>query len=86
MFAAVVFGVFAVWGFIDGDNVMSIFAADTTNNITHAILAGLAMVVALMPRAVLRPHEAGGPARVDAGDRFSRTQERERGRQSVGRG
>jgi hypothetical protein len=32
-------------------------AADTTNNITHAILAGLGLLTGLMPRSAQRPAE-----------------------------
>src|SRR3954451_5713452 len=48
LFAGVVFAVAAVWGFIDGNNVVSLVVADTTNNITHAILAVLGLVTGLM--------------------------------------
>src|SRR5919206_3150829 len=50
--AGVVFAVVAVWGFISGDNAFGILAADTTNNITHAILAALGLLVGLMPWTV----------------------------------
>jgi Domain of unknown function (DUF4383) len=84
LLAAVVFAVFAVWGFIDGNNVMSIFAADTTNNITHAVLAGLALVVGLMPRAALPPQETEAAHRADGMNRFSRTPSPQRARESAG--
>lgn len=70
--AGIVFAVVAIWGFIDGNSVFSIFAADTTNNITHAILAGLGLVTAMLPRvSTASPETAAAPA---AGGRFSRTQ------------
>ena len=81
--ATVVFAVFAVWGFIDGNNVMSIFAADTTNNITHAILAALGLVAWLMPRPAQRPHEAAAAQYGDGTARFSRTHSGQRGRESA---
>src|SRR4051812_26993054 len=37
----------AVWGFIDGDDVVDLLAADATNNITHAVLGALGSIVAL---------------------------------------
>jgi hypothetical protein len=77
LFAGVVFAVFAVWGFIDGDNVMSIFAADTTNNITHAILAVLGFAVGLMPSTGPQPHETEAASRANHIGRFSRTEQRE---------
>jgi hypothetical protein len=58
--AGVVFAVVAIWGFIDGNNVFGIFAADTTNNITHAIIAGLGLLIGLMPLSAQRPQKATG--------------------------
>lgn len=72
--AGVVFAVLAIWGFIDGNNVFRIFAADTTNNITHAILAALGLAVGMLPRGAQRPHEAAA-APGGADRRFSRTQD-----------
>ena len=57
LFAGVVFAVACVWGFIDGDNVINLIAADTTNNITHGILAALGLITGLMPRGAQRPGE-----------------------------
>jgi hypothetical protein len=57
LFAGVVFAVACVWGFIDGNNVASLIAADTTNNITHGILAALGLLTGLMPRRAQRPRE-----------------------------
>ena len=45
------FAVAAIWGFIDGNDVVGLVVADTTNNITHAILAALGLVTGLMPRS-----------------------------------
>jgi len=45
--AGVAFSVLAVWGFIDGQDVASLFYAGTTNNITHAILGGLGLMAGL---------------------------------------
>lgn len=55
MLAAVVFGVLAIWGFIDaGYDTMGIFAIGTAGNITHAVIAGLGGLVAAMPEGVQR--------------------------------
>lgn len=37
LLAGVVFAVLAVWGFIGVNDVAEIIAADTTNNVMHAI-------------------------------------------------
>jgi hypothetical protein len=61
--AAVVFGVLAVWGFIDGGTAtMGIFEIGTAGNVMHAILAGLGVLVALMPESVQRRAGVGGSA------------------------
>jgi len=66
LLAAVVFGVLAVWGFIDGGlGTMGIFAIGTTGNVTHAILAGLGASVGLMPERDQRRVGAGRPDRRD---------------------
>ena len=44
LFAGIVFAVVCVWGFIDGNNVVNLIAADTTNNVTHGILAALGLL------------------------------------------
>ncbi|MDQ3849195.1 MAG: DUF4383 domain-containing protein [Actinomycetota bacterium] len=55
LIAALVFGVLAVWGFIDsGYDTMGIFAIGTTGNITHAVIAGLGAFVALAPESAQR--------------------------------
>jgi hypothetical protein len=55
MLAAVVFGVLAIWGFIDaGYDTMGIFAFGTAANITHAVIAGLGGVAAALPENVQR--------------------------------
>jgi hypothetical protein len=66
--AAAVFAVLAVWGFVDGSDVAGIFAADTTNNVTHAILAGLALLVGMMPSETQTPREP--TTRADRSRRF----------------
>lgn len=55
LLAGVVFAVVAVWGVIDGTDVAEVLAADTTNNIVHAILAGLGLMVGMLPSEVQRP-------------------------------
>ena len=57
LFAGIVFAVACVWGFIDGNNVVSLIAADTTDNITHGVLAALGLLAGLLPRAAQRPRE-----------------------------
>jgi hypothetical protein len=58
--SAVVFGVLAVWGFIDaGYDTMGIFAIGTTGNITHAIIAALGAVTAMMPERAQRKAGVG---------------------------
>ncbi len=57
VFAGVVFAAVAIWGFIDGNDVVGLLTADTTNNITHAVLGGLGLIVAALPRDVQRSDE-----------------------------
>jgi hypothetical protein len=57
LLAGVVFAIVAVWGFIDGNDVAEIIAADTTNNVMHAILAGLGLVAGMLPAETQRPAE-----------------------------
>lgn len=58
MLTAVVFGVLAVWGFIEsGYDAMGIFAVGTAGNIIHAVIALLGALTAAMPEGVQR--EAG---------------------------
>lgn len=71
IFAGVVFAVLAVWGFIDGNNVASIFAAGTTDNITHAILGGAGLIAGLLPSDKQRPVEPAGTDH-DRSGRFRR--------------
>ena len=48
--SAVVFSAVARWGEVDGDDVAGLLVADTTNNVTHAVLAVLGLLVGLPPR------------------------------------
>jgi hypothetical protein len=57
LLSGVIFAVVAVWGFIDGNDVAEIIAADTTNNVMHAILAGLGLVAGMLPGEAQRPAE-----------------------------
>jgi hypothetical protein len=75
--AGAVFAVAAVWGFIDGNDVVELLVADTTNNITHAILGALGLIVGMMPRDVQRAPDDGARER-----RFDRELE---GRETAGR-
>ena len=52
--SGLLFAAMAIWGFIDGDDVAGIFAIDTTDNITYAVLAAVGLVLGLMPEAVQR--------------------------------
>jgi hypothetical protein len=69
LFAAAVFAALAVWGFVDGSDVAGIFVADTTNNVMHAILAGLALLVGMMPRQAQTPGEPATRAEHRTGSR-----------------
>ncbi len=58
--AGMVFAAAAVWGFIDGDNAFGLMAVDTTVNISHAVIAAVGLVTAMMPASSV---EAGRPGR-----------------------
>jgi amino acid transporter len=60
LFAGVLFAVVAVWGFIDGNDVVGLLTADTTNNVTHAVLGGLGLIVGSLPRSTQRASEMTG--------------------------
>jgi len=62
LLAAVVFGAAAVWGFINGHAVAAVLVAGTANNVTHAALAGVGLVVSVGPRPP-RAAEVSGPTR-----------------------
>ena len=77
LLAGVVFAAVAVWGFIDGSDVASVLVADTANNVTHAILAVIALVTGMPPRKAQKPHEPAprasrspGEGRFESGDRI----------------
>jgi hypothetical protein len=52
-----IFAAMAIWGFIDGKDVVGIFAVDTTDNITYAVLGVVGLVLGLAPETV--QHKAG---------------------------
>lgn len=54
LFCAVVFSVTTLWGVLDGDDVAGLVVADTMNNLTHAVLAVIALFVGLPSRAPQR--------------------------------
>lgn len=59
------FAVIAVWGFADGESVASVFAVDTTDNITYAVLGAAGLLIGLMPDPMqgardVPPHHTGG--------------------------
>ena len=58
--AAAFFAVVAVWGFIDGNDVFGLMAVDTTDNISHAVIAGLGLAAAMAPDSVRRSRESAG--------------------------
>jgi|SRR4051794_25660592 hypothetical protein len=58
--AGAVYAVMAVWGFIDGGSVFGLFAVDTTDNITNAIVAALGLGLALPSESVQREAGYGG--------------------------
>lgn len=57
---ALVSGVFfvtvAAWGFIDGNDAFGLMALDTTDNIFHAAIGGVALILGSLPKSV---HGAG---------------------------
>jgi hypothetical protein len=81
--AGIVFAVVAVWGFIDGNNVFSLLAGDTTTDITRAIVAALGLLTGTLPRGGRRAQKS---AAVSGAERFSRASEStpSRGGQTAG--
>jgi hypothetical protein len=63
-FAAAVFGVVAVWGFLDGHAVAGVLSGSPANDVTHAVLAGAGLLCAL-------PHRVSGPTRPRPASRAS---------------
>ena len=53
------FAVVAIWGFIDGTEVFTLFVADPVNNITHAVLGGLGLMVGLPSEGAQRAAALG---------------------------
>jgi hypothetical protein len=60
MAAGLFFALIAVWGFIDGSDVFTLFVANPVNNITHAVLAVLGLAVALPSERAQRSVAPGG--------------------------
>ncbi len=52
--AGIAYAAFAVWGFIDGNDVFGLLAVDTTDNIFHAAIGGLGLVAASLPEPAQR--------------------------------
>ncbi|GAA5103594.1 DUF4383 domain-containing protein [Haloechinothrix salitolerans] len=50
----VVYGVVTVWGFITGDDILGLIPVDTADNILHAVLAVVAIVVAIASGGLTR--------------------------------
>jgi len=61
LIAGAVFAAIAAWGFIEGSSVAAIFAVDTTDNITHAAIGGLGLMLGLMPEPAQRRAGIGSP-------------------------
>jgi Domain of unknown function (DUF4383) len=62
--SGLVFAAMAIWGWIDGDDVVSIFAIDTTDNITYSILGAAGLLLGMTPKPLqgkvgLRPANRG---------------------------
>ncbi len=66
--AGVFFAAIAIWGFIDGKEVATLFVANPVNNITHAVIACLGLAVSLPSETMQRDarfgeqHPRGGSA------------------------
>jgi hypothetical protein len=55
LLAAAVFGLLAVWGFVDsGVETMGIFSIGTAGDTTHAVIAALGLAVGLAPESAER--------------------------------
>jgi len=50
----VAYAAFAVWGFIDGNDVFGLLAVDTADNISHAVIGGLGLVLGSLPESAQR--------------------------------
>lgn len=60
------FAVIAIWGFIDGSEVFTLFVANPVNNITHAVLGGLGLMVGLPSESTQRAAAPRAPRAHDA--------------------
>jgi Domain of unknown function (DUF4383) len=60
LLAGAFFAAVAVWGFIDGDAVFSVMAVDTTDNISHAVIGALGLIIGLIPGTAQREAGLGG--------------------------
>ena len=57
--AGVFFATIAIWGFIDGKEVATLFVANPVNNITHAVIACLGLALGL-PSKTMQQRAAPG--------------------------
>lgn len=57
--AGVFFAVIAIWGFIDGEDVVTLFVANPVNNITHAVIACLGLALGTPSQTAQRRAAAG---------------------------
>ena len=70
--AGLVFAAIAIWGFIDGNDVVSLFAVNTADNVTHAAIGGLGLLAGLASESVQRQVGVGhNERRVPASDHRS---------------
>ncbi len=58
--AGIAYAAFAVWGFIDGNDVFGLLAVDTTDNISYAVIGGLGLVAGSLPESAQRGAGVGG--------------------------
>jgi hypothetical protein len=60
--AGLFFALIAVWGFISGTDVFTLFAANPVNNITHAALAVVGLMAGTPSESAQRAAAPGTPA------------------------
>jgi len=58
-----VYGVVAVWGFIDGNTVFALLPVNTADNVLHAALAGLGLLAGVASEARAHGGSEGRPHR-----------------------
>lgn len=63
LLAGLAYAVMALWGFVDGGSVASVFAVNTADNVTHAGIGALALIAGLAPVSAQRGDTVGAEAR-----------------------